>query len=159
MKIQRRFQKNSRSGFTLLEVLLVLAIIIAMMAIVVPNFLGRKQEADIKSTIIAIKNFEQAAKLYAAENTEGYPHGSTEEVLQKMMAPVDQITQRPKPPYIEETPMDAWGNQLMYEYPATGDRQTLGGKPAIWSAGADGQEGTEDDENLNNWTTQNTANL
>ncbi len=158
MKIQRRFQKSSRSGFTLLEVLLVLAIIIAMMAIVVPNFLGRKQEADIKSTVIAIKNFEQAAKLYAAEN-KGYPKGSAEEVVQQLMAPVDEITQRPKPPYIEETPIDAWGNPLMYEFPATGERPTLGGKPAIWSAGVDGQEGTEDDTNLNNWTTQNTADL
>ena len=158
MKIQRRFQKSSRSGFTLLEVLLVLAIIIAMMAIVVPNFLGRKQEADIKSTIIAIKNFEQAAKLYAAEN-KGYPKGSAEEVVQQLMAPVDEITGRSKPPYIEETPVDAWGNQLMYEYPATGDRQTLGGKPAIWSAGQNGQEGDEDDMMLNNWTTQNTADL
>ena len=158
MKTQRRFQKSSRSGFTLLEVLLVLAIIIAMMAIVVPNFLGRKQEADIKSTVIAIKNFEQAAKLYAAEN-KGYPVGSAEEAMQQLMAPIDEITGRPKPAYLEETPMDAWGKPLMYEHPATGERQTLGGKPAIWSAGVDGQEGTEDDENLNNWTTQNTANL
>ena len=158
MKIQRRFQKSSRSGFTLLEVLLVLAIIIAMMAIVVPNFLGRREEANIKTTIIAIKSFEQAAKLYAAENN-GYPEGSTEEVVQQLMVPVDPITGITKSPYIEDRPIDAWGNPLMYEFPASGERQTLGNKPAIWSAGLDGQEGTEDDMILNNWTTQNTADL
>ena len=53
-----------RRGFTLLEVLLVLAILIAIAAMVVPNIVGASDEANKDLTRINIKAFEQAAQMY-----------------------------------------------------------------------------------------------
>jgi general secretion pathway protein G len=55
-------------------------------------------------------------------------------------------------PYLEETPKDAWGEPLYYEYPST--KGTKGEKPAIWSSGPNRQneEGAGDD--INNWSDQ-----
>ena len=152
MKSPRTISSNrrkNRGGFTLIEVLLVLGIIIVMLAMVVPSFLGRQQEAYIKATRASIDGFEKAVKLYAVENDGVYPQGDTQTVLELLMQPVDKNTGQPKQPYLEKIPLDAWERQLQYEYPPTGDRQTLGNKPAIWSAGLDAADGTEDD--ITNW--------
>lgn len=151
MKTQRKISNRRRghSGFTLIEVLLVLGIIIVMLAMVVPNFIGSQQEAYIKATRASISGFEKAVQLYAINHAGVYPTGDTETVLELLLQPVDEQTGQPKPPYLEKFPLDAWEMPLQYEYPATGDRQTIGGKPAIWSTGPDKQDGTEDD--VTNW--------
>ncbi len=138
-----------RGGFTLIEVLLVLGIIIVMLAMVVPNFIGSQQEAYVKATRASISGFEKAVEIYAVANDGIYPTGDTETVLELLLQPVDKTTGQPRPPYLSKIPLDAWQNQLQYEYPPTGDRQNSAGIPAIWSMGLDGQDGTEDD--VTNW--------
>ena len=151
MKVIRP-QKRSfrRAGFTLLEVLLVLAIIIVMLAMVAPSLLGRQQKANEDLTRVGIKNLEDAIKMYAVDHDGQYPKGTTEEVLQLLMSDVDERTNKKRQPYMDDIPVDAWKRPLEYEYPPSGSRPTSGGKPAIWSNGLDGQEGTEDD--IDNWT-------
>lgn len=138
-----------RGGFTLLEVLLVLAILGVIMAMVVPQLLGRQQEAMIKAAALNIKGFEDAVKLYAADHDGEYPQGTSEDVVPLLLSAEDLETGKPRAPYLENIPLDPWDNPLMYEYPATGNRQTLSGKPAIWSIGPDKQDGTDDD--IDNW--------
>ena len=142
---------SPRSGFTLLEVLLVLAILGVIAAMVVPNLLGRQEEAYRKTTRINIAGLENSVKQYAAEHDGLFPEGNAEAVFQLLLNPeVDQHTGKQKAPYLENIPLDAWKNSLRYEYPPTGNRTSATGKPAIWSCGADKQDDTADD--INNWS-------
>lgn len=131
-----------RSGFTLLEVLLVLAILGVIAAMVIPNLLGRQQEAYIKATKTSIAGLESAVKLYASENDGTFPDS-----LEKMFNPgADPVTGKQLPAYLEKEPKDAWKKPLQYQYANDGSLS----KPKIWSFGPDGQDGTADD--VTNWS-------
>jgi len=141
-----------RGGFTLLELLIVLGIILAIAAMVVPNLLGRQQEANIKQTMINIKNFEQTVKQYAATHNGEFPQGGSSEVIQLLMSGESADGQMIQP-YLEEVPKDAWGMQLFYEFPNTKDPNGL--KPAIWSSGPDKQNQDGGGDDITNWNQAN----
>jgi general secretion pathway protein G len=129
------------TGFTLVELLLVITIIILLAAVIVPRFFGRSQQARItaaRQTIvgtfgIAIDLFEQDAGRYP----------TTEEGLEVLISN-SNITNW-QGPYIKsaEIPLDPWGNQYKYTYPSE-----LTGSETLYdivSAGPDGTSGNEDD--------------
>jgi general secretion pathway protein G len=153
MQIKRKNNQQPRKAFTLVEVLLVLAIIAAIAAMVIPNLLGTQQKALVKRTQTDIKALENTIKMYAIDNDGQYPEGSTEDVLAILLSTEDAKTGKTRPSYLENIPYDPWDNSLQYEYPATGNKQTASGKPAIWSFGPDKQDGTDDD--INNWDDPN----
>ena len=136
-----------RWGFTLLEVLLVLGILVVIAAMVVPNLLGRQKEALVRTTKIDIAGFEKAAQLYASAHDGEFPSGDAETVVELMMSDTDE-NGKPQDPFLTKIPLDAWKQPLQYEYPPGGN-QGIKGKPAIWSYGPDKQDGTDDD--INNW--------
>ena len=143
MKIRR-----TRRGFTLVEIMIVLAILVLLLAMVGPRLLSTQEKADQKITLTQIKNMEQALEFYKVDNRT-YP--STEEGLKALVAkPADEARATNwAGPYLKETtlPIDPWGNSYRYEYPPTqGKDQDL---PNIWSAGPDGKDSTEDD--IVNW--------
>ena len=121
-------------GFTLLEVLLVLGIMVVIMAMVVPNLLGRQTEALVDQAEIQIKSIESAATQYAVGHSAQYP-----ESLQELVEPTDEDG-KPMKSYIEQIPMDPWKNEFKYELADGADE-----KPTISSAGPDKQFGTDDD--------------
>jgi general secretion pathway protein G len=144
-------RRVTRSGFTLIEVLLVLAILGVIAAMVVPNLLGKQEQANIKATGISIKGFEEAVKLYAVDHDGQFPEGNGDAIIQLLMTPEQTAeSATPRAPYLEKVPLDAWKQPLRYEFPASGNRQSNTGKPAIWSAGPDRQDDTADD--INNWS-------
>ncbi len=137
---------GQRHGFTLLEVLLVLAILIAIAAMVVPNLIGRGDEANKDITRINIANFEKAAQMYRIDNKR-WPEGNAEDVVMLLMD--DQDSQgRPRAPYLEKIPMDAWDEPLMYEYPT----QQVGNtdRPLIYSLGPNGVQGGNPPDDISN---------
>ena len=146
--------RASRSGFTLLEVLIVLAILGVIAAMVVPRFLGQQQTANIKATQASIHGLEQAVKLFSVSNQGEYPQGG-DEVFEKLINPGnDPQTGRPIEPVLDEMPLDAWGTPLHYEYPnSKSDRD----KPAIWSSGRDLKNDDGSGDDINNWTTPASA--
>lgn len=138
--------KQQRRGFTLLEMLIVLGIILVIAAMVVPNLLGSQKKANIKATRASIHNLEQAFKLYAAENNGEYPQGGQEQI-QLLLEPVSSDG-KAADPFIESMPLDAWGQVFQYEYPNNKAQST---KPAIWSSGPNQQDENGSGDDVNNW--------
>ena len=130
--------RRLRGGFTLLEVLLVLAILIAIAAMVVPNIVGAADEANKDTTRLNIKAFEQAAQMYKIKN-KVWPEGGTEDVVMLLMMIEDDRGQ-PQAAFLEKIPVDAWGEYLQYQYPPSEDTSNTG-KPLIYSFGPDRDEG------------------
>lgn len=146
----KHYQTNKktirRSGFTLLELLIVLGIILAIAAMVVPNLLGRQQEANIKQTRINIANLEAAAKQYAAANNGAFPPSDQyTALLTQPQTRNGQLVQ----PYLEVIPKDAWGQPLNYDF---GNGKYPGDlKPAIWSNGPNQQNDDGGNDDITNW--------
>ncbi len=144
-RISNRAQ--TRRGFTLLEVLLVLVILGVIAAMVVPNLLGTQERANEKATRASIAGLEETMKTYAVEHSARYP-----ETLDVLLNPTDAQGNAQKP-YLDDTPKDAWGQPFNYEL--SSDANRAGALvPKIWSNGANGtnEDGSGDD--INNWDEQ-----
>jgi len=139
-----------RRGFTLVEVLVVMVILVLLFSIVGPRILGSQQKANIKKAQIDIGSIGGALELYALDN-RGFPN--TEEGLEALMeAPADeQRTRNWDGPYMdaEDLPIDPWGNEYRYIYPNEHGRRDF---PNIWSPGKDSEDSTDDD--IVNWKQQ-----
>lgn len=134
------------TGFTLMEVIIVLAILGVIIGLVLPNLLGRQREALKGSTKLAIESVEQALKIYATDHDGEFP--STAMGLEALVAHSGNDPKW-KGPYIEKgkLPADAWGNPLQYAYPS---QHQTGDQPDVWSVGPDKQPNTADD--VTNWS-------
>ena len=136
-----------RSGFTLVELLVVLVILVLLFGLVGPRILGAQAKADIKKTQIDIGNLESSLKLYAIDNRT-FP--SDEDGLKALLEkPSDENrSQNWDGPYLdaEDLPADPWGNSYRYKYPPENGKRDF---PNIWSPGKDGQDSSDDD--IINW--------
>ncbi|MDN3614724.1 MAG: type II secretion system major pseudopilin GspG [Vibrio gallaecicus] len=139
---------KKQSGFTLLEVMVVVVILGVLASFVVPNLLGNKEKADQQKAITDIVALENALDMYKLDNSV-YP--TTDQGL-------DALVSKPSSPeprnyrdggYIKRLPNDPWGNA--YQYLSPGDN----GNIDIFTLGADGQEGGEGVmADIGNWNMQ-----
>ena len=138
---QRQFLK-SKAGFTLIELMLVVIIIGALVAMVLPRLAGRTEQARIQAAQADIhSNIATALKLYELDNGS-FP--STNEGLNTLLnKPGD--ARNWNGPYLEKKPVDPWGKEYKYESPG-GHRSH---DYDLYSLGKDGQAGTSDD--ITNW--------
>lgn len=140
--------KENNSGFTLLEVLVVLFILSILVAITAPKIMGRTDDARIAEAKIQINNFETALKLFKMDNGF-YP--DTQQGLEALIVKpsTGRIPQRYREGgYLEQKkiPDDPWGNPYIYVSPG------VHGDFDIISYGADGKEGGEGkDADITNW--------
>jgi general secretion pathway protein G len=143
---------SKRRGLTLIEVLIVIAILLAIGGIVVVNLIPRKEQADIDTQKLqlqqidaALKNFKLDMKRYPAEE-EGLAALNSKDVI----TDEDDLAKW-RGPYLESAVVkDAWGSELVYHFP--GEVNADGYDLVCF--GPDKQEGTEDD--ITNATSQGT---
>jgi len=104
-------------GFTLIEIMLVVVIIGALAAMVVPRLAGRSEQAKKAIAKADIEtNLATALKLYELDN------GNFPTTSQGLDALASRPVSTPVPqnwngPYIEKKPIDPWGNPYGYESP------------------------------------------
>jgi general secretion pathway protein G len=137
---------RGQSGFTLLEVMVVIVILGILAALVVPNIISRPEEARVIAAKQDIASLMQALKLYRLDSLR-YP--STEQGLQAL---VTKPTTAPIPSnwkpggYVERLPKDPWGNPYQYLNPG------VRGEVDVFSFGADGAPGGEgNNADIGNW--------
>jgi len=119
--------RKQQSGFTLLEIMVVLVIIGVLAAMVAPRFIERADEAKVTATKSQISSIAQALKLYHLQHSS-YPTSS--EGLSVLVQPGANGKR-----YMDALPKDAWGNAFVYLSPG------VHGDFDILSYGADGRAG------------------
>ncbi len=123
------------AGVTLIEMMVVLVIIAVVAAMIVPNVIGRPDEARMTVAETDLRSIAGALELYRLDNRV-YPTTS-----QGLAALVEAPTAPPVPEnwaadgYISVMPQDPWGNAYIYRSPG----QT--GAFDLVSLGADGRPG------------------
>lgn len=122
-------------GFTLIEILVVVVIVGILGAIIVPNLLGRPDQARVTAAQSDIRSLANALDIYRLDN---FIYPSTEQGLEAL---VSRPAGFPEPKnyspdgYIKVLPTDPWGSPYVYER----DSDAF----ILFSLGADGAEGGE----------------
>lgn len=138
-------KKRKQTGFTLLEVMVVIVIISLLATFVVPNLIGDKEKADQKKAMADIVALENALDNYRLDNSV-YP--TTDQGLEALVSKPTNPEPRAYRTggYIKRLPNDPWGRP--YQYQSPGEKGTVD----VFSYGADGQEGGEgSNADIGNW--------
>lgn len=125
----RAVRRASRKGMSLVEIMVVIAIIGVLMTVVAVNVVGFLDDANVDATVVQIKNMEKGILSYYAKKGR-YP--AALEDAKKYFTD-------------NQVPTDAWGNPFQYRMPGTqGDYDII-------SYGKDGKEGgTEANADITN---------
>ena len=105
-----------QTGFTLIEVMVVVVILGILAAVVVPNIMSKPDEARVSKAKQDVRGLEEALNRYKLDN---YDYPSTE---QGLAALVHQPSGNPeakhwKGPYVKKVPLDPWHNPYQYMNP------------------------------------------
>jgi general secretion pathway protein G len=142
MKPQRAvkptFQRSRQSGFTLIEIMVVVIIIGILISMVGTNIFPALEEAEVTASEFQLKQIENSLSMYRMKNAR-YP--TSEEGLKALVTPPGGETR-----YMDSIPKDSWGNEYLYVSPGQKNDYDL------YSLGRDGQEGGEGiDADIGNW--------
>lgn len=134
------------SGFTLLELLVVMVIIGLLASYVGPRFFDQIGKSEIKTTRAQMDAFGKALDTYRLDNGH-YP--STEQGLKALVEqPANE--NRWSGPYLQRgIPNDPWGNAYQYKSPGENKRDF-----DLMSLGKDGSKGGDgESQDITSWDT------
>jgi general secretion pathway protein G len=135
---------RSSHGFTVLEMLLVLAILGLLVGLAVTNVEGVFGSAKVQTAEMFVKQSIKVPLTSYRMAMGDYP--STAEGLQALITPPANRSGRWNGPYLSEpkVPLDPWGRPYQYRYPGTHNKNGYD----LFSLGPDGQES---DDDVRNW--------
>jgi general secretion pathway protein G len=134
--LNKVYVMKKQSGFSLLEILVAMAIMAILGGVMVIKFAGKTQEANLIKIKTDLKAIESALIQYSADS---FMYPTTDQGLEALES---KPTSRPEPSnyarsgYIK-LGLDPWGNAYQYSYPGEF------GEYDVYSLGADGEEGGE----------------
>ena len=138
-----------QTGFTLIEIMVVVVILGILAAVVVPRIMDNPDKARVTKAQQDIRAMESALDLYRLDNFN-YP--TTDQGLEAL---VSKPGSSPEPPnwksggYLKKLPTDPWGNPYVYLSPGQH------GEVDIYSLGKDGAPGGEGvSADIGNWNIQ-----
>jgi len=140
-------QFSSKHGFTLIELMVVIVIIGILAALAVPKLAGRSESARVTAAEADIKgNISLALRLYEVDNGR-YP--TTQQGIRALL---EKPTSSPVPrnwkgPYLEDEPVDPWGNPYQYAHPGTHP-------PKDYDLYSFGSDGVKSDDDITNWKSE-----
>ncbi len=135
-------RRPRRAGFTLMELLLVLMILVVLASMAVTTFSGTQEEALKNAAKGQVGIFKSAVNLYKFE-LKDYPSS------------LDDLVKRPGDSRVadrwhafldtSDVPLDPWDREYRFAAPGKHNTETFD----VWSVGPDGQDGSDDD--IGNW--------
>ena len=141
---KKRVARRGERGYSLLELLVALAILSLIIAIAAPRLIGYFEASKAKTAKIQIANLSTAMDLYYLSNGN-YP---TEAQGLKALVEKPEGATAWDGPYLKKADgiIDPWGKPYVYKQPG------VNGKYDIASLGADGKEGgTGENADLGSW--------
>jgi len=137
----KRKQNRKRGGFTLMEVLLVLMILVVLASMAVTIFGGTQEQALKDAAKGQLGVFKTAISTFQI-HTRKLPT-DLKELTEK---PADsKVADRWRGPYLDRDAVDPWDNPYKIAAPGKHNPDSYD----VWSTGPDGQDGTADD--IGNW--------
>jgi len=144
MKHEVRSPRRLQSGFTLIEIMVVVVILGILAAVVAPRIFDRPDEARIVKAKQDIRVLENAMNLYRLDNFN-YPQSDA-----GLRALVEKPADAPnwkEGGYMDRLPKDPWQNDYQYLNPG------VHGTIDIFTYGRDGSSGGEGaDADIGNWS-------
>jgi len=132
-------------GFTLLEIIVVVAIIAILASYIAPKVAGRVDDARISKAKSDIRVLESSLELYKLDN---FLYPSNEQGLDALVnKPAGEAARNWRDGgYIKKLTKDPWGNDYRYVYPGSN------GEFDVYSLGADAAVGGDGESaDIGNW--------
>jgi general secretion pathway protein G len=140
-------QRRKRSGFTLVELMVVIVIIGLLATVVAINVLPSQDRAMVGKARADISTLEQAIETYRLDNLVFPDDRQGLQALVSAPAGLTRPERYRQGGYVRRLPEDPWGNPYQYRRSSA-----HGGQFDVFSYGADGKEGGEgNDADLGNW--------
>ena len=134
-RAQRRLLRPD-AGLTLVEIMVVIAILGILMTVVAVNLVSSLNDGYVGTTELQMSKIEAGLQMYAVKNRGKYPTTSEGLEAAAKYFPDNKV------------PVDSWGNEYQYYSPGTNSDQDY----ELISLGADGVEGGEDyDADIKSW--------
>lgn len=137
---------RKQTGFSLIEIMVVVVIIGLLATAVLPNVMGNLAKANTERVVSDFQAISTALKMYKLDN---FVYPTTDQGLEALVAPP---ASDPQPRnwrqggYLDKLPLDPWDNPYLYESPA--DLKPF----VIYTLGADGVRGGVDEyADISNW--------
>jgi general secretion pathway protein G len=142
--MRNQTKRQSRSAFTLIELLLVMVILAVLAAVVVPRFAGRSRDAKLKAAVTGVAALKTAIDTFEVENGR-YP--SSDEGIGALLNQPSGM-EKWNGPYIDpQNVNDPWDKPWQYRFPGTYNQRGYD----VYSLGEDGVESADD---IGNWAAQ-----
>lgn len=144
--MEKLMNPKKQSGFTLIEVMIVVVILGILASIIVPKIMGRPDEARAAKAKQDIRAVTAALDLYRLDN---FSYPTTEQGLEALVTKPSNLAAGAnwkKGGYLDSLPTDPWNKPYLYLQPG------VHGEFDLYSFGADGVEGGSDAAaDITNW--------